>query len=98
MGRSCRNKFLRLQRDCWRRALAVIPLRRIGGTTEDLRDLRIAKINTEGWMDDSRTSGSTRPRDWFIPKLTSFLQKSKSFLRGNRPKFQPPFLYVGAPH
>ena len=91
-GRFCRNIFLRLQQDCWRHALAVILLRRIGGTTEDLRDLRIAKTNIEGRMEPFLTSGCMRPRERCIQKRSHFSQKSKPYMNRSNPSLRLPSL------
>src|SRR5579859_7545922 len=92
MGRSCQNKFLRLQQDCWRHALAVILLRRIGGTTEDLRDLRIKKTNIEGRMEPFLTCGCMRLRERCIQKRSYFSQKSEPYMNRSTPSLPLPSL------
>ena len=89
-GRFCRNIFLRLQQDCWRHALAVILLRRIGGTTEDLRDLRIAKTNIERRMEPFLMCGCMRLRERCIQKRSYFSQKSKPYMNRSNPSLPPP--------
>src|SRR6267378_3540743 len=95
--RFCRNVFPLLQHDCWRPALAVTLLRRIGGTTEDWRDLRIAKTNIERQMERFPTCGYMKPRERSIQKRSHFSRKSKPSMKRSNPSFRLlPFCGAGA--
>ena len=72
--------------------MAVIPLRRIGGTTEDSRDLRIGKTNTEG----RRTDGTFpyvrlhEATGAVYSKAVAFLAEVKTLYESEQSKPPPP--------